>query len=143
MVDSAGVKIHYVTAGKADGPLVVMVHGYPDCWYTWRHLITELAPDYHCVAMDQRGYNLSDKPEGVANYDRKLLIDDIEAVIHAEGRKSCILIGHDWGSSTSWAVALQRPQLVDRLVCMSVPHPANMARELRDNPAQQAGSQYA
>jgi pimeloyl-ACP methyl ester carboxylesterase len=142
-VDSAGVKIHYVTAGKPDAPLVVMVHGYPDFWYTWRHLMTDLAPNYRVVAMDQRGYNLSDKPEGVANYDRKFLIDDIAAVIHAEGRKSCILIGHDWGASTSWAVALQRPELVDRLVIMSVPHPANMARELRDNPVQQAGSQYA
>jgi pimeloyl-ACP methyl ester carboxylesterase len=140
---NGGVKIHYVTAGNPKGPMVLMVHGYPDFWYGWRHLMAVLGPDYHVVAMDQRGYNLSDKPEGVANYDRAFLIGDIAAVIAAEGRKSTILVGHDWGASTSWRVATDRPDLVDRLVILSIPHPTRMAEALRDNPKQQQASQYA
>jgi pimeloyl-ACP methyl ester carboxylesterase len=140
---NGGVKIHYVTAGNPKGPMVLMVHGYPDFWYGWRHLMAVLGPDYHVVAMDQRGYNLSDKPEGVANYDRALLIGDIAAIITAEGRKSTILIGHDWGASTSWRVATDRPELVDRLVVLSIPHPTRMAEALRDDPKQQQASQYA
>jgi len=142
-VDDAGVKIHYVTAGKASGPLVVMIHGYPDYWYTWRNLMAELAPDYRVVALDQRGYNLSDKPEGVEAYKTDHLVDDVAAVIKAEGRKSAIVIGHDWGASVAWNVALTKPDLVDRLIILSVPHPANLARELKNNPNQQKNSQYA
>ena len=138
-----GVKIHYVSAGAADKPLVIMIHGYPDFWYTWRNLMAEMAPDYRVVAMDTRGYNLSDKPEGVANYTQDHLVADVAAVIAAEGRKSAIVVGHDWGASIAWNVALTKPALVDRLVILSVPHPTNMQMELRDDPAQQASSGYA
>jgi len=137
------VKIHYVSAGPASKPLVVMVHGYPDHWYTWRHLMDELDGDYRVVAMDTRGYNLSDKPQGVENYKHAVLETDIEAVIRAEGRKSAILIGHDFGASTSWRTAMDKPYLVDRLVIMSVPHPTNMAYQLKTDPVQQKNSQYA
>lgn len=137
------VKIHYVSAGNASKPLVVMIHGYPDFWYTWRHMMDELDGDYRVVAMDTRGYNLSDKPEGVDNYKQAKLVTDVEAVIHAEGRKSAILIGHDFGASTSWRTAMDKPEMVDRLVIFSVPHPTNMAYELKTNPIQQKNSQYA
>jgi pimeloyl-ACP methyl ester carboxylesterase len=137
------VKIHYVSAGAASKPLVVMVHGYPDIWYTWRHLMDELDEDYRVVALDTRGYNLSDKPEGVDAYKHAVLMTDVEAVIRAEGRRSAILIGHDFGASTSWRTAMDRPELVDRLVILSVPHPTNMAFELKTNPVQQKNSQYA
>lgn len=140
---NGAVKIHYVSAGDPSKPLVVMVHGYPDIWYTWRHLMDELDGDYRVVAMDTRGYNLSDKPEGVDAYKHAVLETDVEAVIRAEGRKSAILIGHDFGASTSWRTAMDKPQLVDRLVILSVPHPTNMAWELKTNPVQQKNSQYA
>jgi pimeloyl-ACP methyl ester carboxylesterase len=140
---NAGVKIHYVTAGGADKPLVVMIHGFPDYWYTWRNLMAELAPQYRVVAVDTRGYNLSDKPDGVAAYAMPNLVGDVEAVIKAEGRKSAIVVGHDWGAAIAWNTVLTKPALVDRLVIMSVPHPANMARELRTNPDQQRNSNYA
>ena len=140
---NGGVKIHYVTAGNPKGPMVLMIHGYPDFWYTWRHLMATLAPDYHVVAIDQRGYNLSDKPEGVANYDMKFLTGDVAAVVAAEGRKSTILAGHDWGAIVAWYTALNRPEIVDRLVILSVPHPTNLAKALRDDPIQQAHSEYA
>ena len=139
---NGGVKIHYVVEGK--GPLVVMVHGFPDYWATWKPLMGELsAAGYRIAAMDTRGYNLSDKPKGQAAYAMANLIGDVAAVVAAEGQKSTILIGHDWGAAIAWQVALNRPDLVNRLVILSVPHPAGMARELATNKDQQANSQYA
>ena len=136
-----GVKIHYVAAGH--GPLVVMIHGFPDYWGTWKPLMGELDGSYRVVAMDLRGYNLSDKPQGVENYTFPHLIADIEAVIKAEGQSNAIIIGHDWGAAISWQLAMARPDLVNKLIIMSVPHPAGFAREMATNKAQQAGSQYA
>jgi len=136
-----GVKIHYVAAGR--GPLVVMIHGFPDYWGTWKPLMGELDGSYRVVAMDLRGYNLSDKPQGVENYTFPHLIADVEAVIKAEGRSNAIIIGHDWGAAISWQLAMNRPDLVNKLIIMSVPHPAGFAREMATNKAQQAGSQYA
>jgi pimeloyl-ACP methyl ester carboxylesterase len=136
------VKIHYVVEGK--GPLVVLVHGFPDYWATWKPLMAELsAAGYRTAALDMRGYNLSDKPQGEAAYAMPNLIGDIAAVVKAEGQTSTILIGHDWGAAISWQTAMQRPDLVNRLVIMAVPHPAGMARELATNKDQQANSQYA
>ena len=140
--ENHGVEIHYVVDGK--GPLVVLVHGFPDYWATWKPLMAELnKAGYRTAALDLRGYNLSDKPAGEAAYAMPNLIGDVAAVVAAEGQKKTILIGHDWGAAISWQVAFNRPDLVDKLVIMSVPHPAGMARELATNKAQQAGSDYA
>ncbi|MGH6966284.1 MAG: alpha/beta fold hydrolase, partial [Phenylobacterium sp.] len=136
------VKIHYVVEGK--GPLVVMIHGFPDYWATWKPLMAELsAAGYRTAALDTRGYNLSDKPQGEAAYAMPNLIGDVAAVIAAEGQKNAIVVGHDWGAAIAWQVVLNRPDLVNKLVIMAVPHPAGMARELASNKDQQANSQYA
>jgi pimeloyl-ACP methyl ester carboxylesterase len=92
--DSHGVKIHYASLGT--GPLIVMIHGFPDYWYTWRDQMEGLADRYQVVAIDQRGYNLSDKPEGVENYDMRLLVGDVAAVIKSLGKDKAIIVGHDW-----------------------------------------------
>ena len=84
------VRIHYATLGQ--GPLVVMIHGFPDCWLTWRVQMEALAKDHEVVAIDQRGYNLSDRPKGVENYDMKLLVSDVAAVIRARGRERAIVV---------------------------------------------------
>ncbi len=140
--DDNGVKIHYVVEGK--GPLVVMIHGFPDYSETWAPLMATLSVDhYRTVALDLRGYNLSDKPQGVAAYAMPLLINDIAAVIKAEGKTSAIVIGHDWGAAIAWQVAINRPDLVDKLVIMSVPHPTTFAHEMATDPEQQKNSQYA
>jgi epoxide hydrolase 4 len=139
--DSGGVKIHYVTAGK--GPLIVLIHGFPDFWYTWRAQIPELAKDHQVVAIDQRGYNLSDKPEGVENYAMEKLVGDVAAVIKHHGRDRATVVGHDWGGAVAWTLAMTRPELVDRLIILNLPHPRGLARELANNPAQQKASQYA
>ncbi len=139
--DSGGVKIHYVTAGK--GPLVVLIHGFPDFWYTWRAQMPELARHHQVVAIDQRGYNLSDKPEGVENYAMEKLVGDVAAVIKHFGRDKAIVVGHDWGGMVAWSLAMSRPEMVDRLIILNLPHPRGLTRELANNPAQQKASQYA
>src|SRR5512140_283092 len=102
--DSNGVKIHYAKMGS--GPLVVMIHGFPDYWYTWRRQMEGLADRFTVVAIDQRGYNLSDKPAGVENYDMRLLVGDVVAVIRQLGQPKAIVVGHDWGGAVAWQVAL-------------------------------------
>src|SRR4051812_19715316 len=140
--DNGGVKIHYVVDGT--GPLVVMLHGFPDYWATWKPLMATLsAAGYRTAALDTRGYNLSDKPQGVAAYAMPNLVGDVAAVIAAEGQKDAVVVGHDWGAAIAWQTVLNRPELVNRLVIMAVPHPAGMARELATNKDQQANSQYA
>jgi epoxide hydrolase 4 len=139
--DSNGVKIHYASMGS--GPLVVMIHGFPDYWYTWRKQMAGLADKYQTVAIDQRGYNLSDKPEGVENYDMRLLIGDVMAVIRHFGKEKAIVVGHDWGGAVGWQLAMRAPQLVERLVILNVPHPRGFRRELVHNPAQTEAAAYA
>ncbi|WP_309092302.1 alpha/beta hydrolase [Phenylobacterium sp.] len=136
------VKIHYVVDGK--GPLVVLLHGFPDYWATWKPLMAELnKAGWRTAALDLRGYNLSDKPAGEAAYAMPNLIGDVAAVIRAEGAEDAVVIGHDWGAAIAWQVAMNRPELVNRLVILSVPHPAGFAREMASNKAQQENSQYA
>jgi len=138
---SGDVKIHYVTAGE--GPLLIMIHGFPDYWYTWRKQIPELAKNFKVVAIDQRGYNKSDKPDGVQNYTLALLAQDIQNVIKHFGREKAVLIGHDWGGYVAWTCAMRYPKMVDRLVILNAPHPAGLQRELANNKQQQKNSQYA
>lgn len=139
--ENNGVKIHYASLGK--GPLVVMVHGFPDYWYSWRHQMEGLAGSYRVVAIDQRGYNLSDKPKGIENYDMALLAGDVAAVIQHLGQERAIVVGHDWGGAVAWTLALTRPQLVERLIIVNLPHMNGLRRELAVNPEQQKNSQYA
>ena len=139
--DSDGVKIHYVTAGK--GPLVVLIHGFPDFWYTWRAQMPELAKHFQVVAVDMRGYNLSDKPEGVDNYKMPKLVGDIDAVVRHFNEDKAIIVGHDWGGVVAWTYAMTFPDKTDRLVILNLPHPKGLARELANNPKQQANSSYA
>lgn len=139
--DSSGVKIHYVTAGN--GPLLVMIHGFPDFWYTWKEQIAALATFYQVVAIDQRGFNESDKPRGVENYALSRLSDDVEAVIRHFGEDQAIVVGHDWGGAVAWETAMHKPELVHRLVVLNLPHFTGLRRELARYDAQHAASEYA
>jgi pimeloyl-ACP methyl ester carboxylesterase len=139
--DSGGVKIHYATVGS--GPLVVMIHGFPDFWYTWRHQMAGLEDKFQVVAIDQRGYNLSDKPAGVSSYDMRLLVGDVIAVIKHFGKDNAIIVGHDWGGAVAWTLAINAPQFVDKLVILNLPHLRALSRELAHNPDQQKASAYA
>ncbi len=141
--DSNGVKIHYAALGSKSAPLIVMIHGFPDYWYSWRDQMDALSKDYYVVAIDQRGYNLSDKPKGVENYDMRLLIGDVAAVVKHLGREKAIIVGHDWGGAVAWGLAMSMPQMVDKLIILNLPHPRGLSRELANNPQQQKNSQYA
>ena len=139
--DSAGVKIHYASLGQ--GPLVVMIHGFPDFWYSWREQMAVLSEHYQTVAIDMRGYNLSDKPKGAASYDVGLLVADVGAVIRHLGQQRAIIVGHDWGGLVAWVFAMMQPDMTDKLVVLNLPHPRGLTRELANNPEQQKNSQYA
>ncbi len=140
-VDADGVPIHAVSLGA--GPLVVMLHGFPDYWYTWRDLMPELARDHHVVAIDLRGYNRSGQPAGVASYAMPRLVEDVAAVVRHFGAERATIVGHDWGGAIAWSVAMTKPEIVERLVIMNVPHPNGLARELSGDTEQRANSDYA
>jgi epoxide hydrolase 4 len=139
--DSNGVKIHYASLGS--GPLVIMIHGFPDYWYSWRRQMAGLADRFQVVAIDQRGYNLSDKPAGVEHYDVRLLAGDVIAVIKHLGQQKAVVVGHDWGGMVAWQLAMNAPEVVDRLIILNLPHPRGLMRELAHNPEQQKNSAYA
>ncbi|SRR6266545_2126794 len=124
------VRLHYVEAGS--GPLVLLLHGFPEFWYGWRRQIPALVnAGFRVVAPDLRGYNLSDKPRGVDAYRMRPLVNDVAGLIRACGAKRAHLVGHDWGAVVAWAFAMRRPELLDRLVVLNGPHPASFLRELR------------
>ncbi len=113
--DSKGVRIHYAELGHR-GPLIVMIHGFPDFWYTWRDQMAALSRRYHLVAIDQRGYNLSDQPDDVAQYDITILADDVAAVIRDVGQTKAVIVGHDWGGAVAWQFSMQHPEMTVPLV---------------------------
>jgi pimeloyl-ACP methyl ester carboxylesterase len=138
---SGEVRIHYAEAGS--GPLVVMIHGFPDFWYTWRHQMAGLRDAYHVVAIDQRGYNLSGQPRGVESYDMSLLVADVAAVIRHFGEEKAIIVGHDWGGAVAWSFAFTHPGMTKALVILSLPHPNGLARAWATNEEARAGTAYA
>jgi len=143
-VATNGIRLHVVEAGPPDGRLLILLHGFPEFWYGWhRHIETFAAAGYRVLVPDQRGYNLSDKPKGVENYDMRLLVGDVAAVIKSLGRDKATIVGHDWGGIVAWYFAMNLPQMTENLVILNLPHPNGLARELRNNPDQIKNSEYA
>jgi pimeloyl-ACP methyl ester carboxylesterase len=127
--DLPGLRLHAATAGPPDGPLVLLLHGWPEFWYSWRRQLTDLAAaGYRVVAPDQRGYNLSDK---TPPFDIFTLAQDAAALIAACGREHAFVAGHDWGALVAWALAVLHPEKVEKLAIFNVPHPALMVGGLR------------
>jgi pimeloyl-ACP methyl ester carboxylesterase len=139
-VRTNGVRLHCVIDG--DGPLVVLLHGFPEFWYSWRHQIPALATRFRVVAPDLRGYNESEKPAGVAAYAMPELVADVEGLVHAFGERDAAIVGHDWGGAVAWSVAMECPAVTRKLAVLNCPHPAMMVQSLRDNPRQLARSWY-
>ncbi len=124
-----GINLHYVSQGT--GKLMLMLHGFPEFWYSWRHQIAEFASDYHVVAVDLRGYNDSDKPQEVAAYQMSELLADVKGIISGLGYEDCILVAHDWGGAIAWNFAYSHPSMVEKLIVMNFPHPAKFAAGLQ------------
>jgi epoxide hydrolase 4 len=143
IVATNGVRLHALEAGPADGPLVILLHGFPELWYGWHRQIEPLAAaGYRVLVPDQRGYNLSDKPRGIGSYRLDLLAGDVIGLIDAAGRDRARVVGHDWGGAVAWWVGINFPHRVERLAVLNVPHPYVMRRHLRHNRAQRRKSWY-
>lgn len=138
--DLDGVRLHYAHTGS--GPLMMFVHGFPQCWYMWRHQLAHFGADHLAVAPDLRGYGLSDKPEHLHEYGAWPAARDIRALAASLGQERFVLVGHDWGAATAWTFAMHHPEMLDALVILATPHPATFDRALHEDPEQQEASQY-
>ncbi len=142
-VPTNGLRLHVVQCGPAAGPLVVLLHGFPECWFSWRAQLTALAAAGCRVwAPDQRGYNLSDKPLGISQYALPVLAADIVGLLNAAGHRQAHIIGHDWGGIVAWYLAAHYPERVASTTIINVPHPAVLAPNLWRVPDQLARSWY-
>ncbi len=122
------VRLHYIEEGN--GPLVVLLHGFPDFWYGWRNQIPTLSKSYRVIALDMRGYNLSEKPIRVKDYRLSILASDVAELIKSLGEDQAFIVGHDWGGAVAWALATHYPRLVAKLAVLNLPHPSEMRRAL-------------
>jgi len=138
-----GVRLHVVEAGPEQGPLVVLLHGFPEFWYGWRHQIAPLAEaGYRVLVPDQRGYNTSEKPARVADYWIERLAADVLALIDGAGRQRATVVGHDWGAAVAWWLGARHAERLERLGILNVPHPLVMRRHLLTNLRQIRRSWY-
>ena len=137
------IALHAVAAGPKDGPVIVLLHGFPEFWYGWRKLMEPLAiAGFRVVVPDQRGYNLSSKPAGVAAYALTQLVSDVIAIADQLSQKKVFLVGHDWGAAVAWSAALLHPQRIAKLVVLNVPHPSVMRKFMKTHPRQVLRSWY-
>ena len=140
---NGNVKLHAVAAGPKDGPLVLLLHGFPEFWYGWRRQIEPLAAaGFRVLVPDQRGYNLSSKPPGVKSYALSELTSDVMAIADQLGQPRILLAGHDWGAAVAWSAALLHPERIAKLAILNVPHPSVMRRYLTSNRRQMRRSWY-
>ena len=126
-----GVQLHYVELGG--GPLVVLLHGFPEFWFSWRHQLPALAAaGFRAVALDQRGYNLSSKPRGLEAYRASRLARDVARAIEQLGQqRAAAVVGHDWGGGVAWTFAMRHPERLERLAILNAPHPLTFLAHLR------------
>ena len=140
---NSDVRLHAVAAGPKDGPVVILLHGFPEFWYGWHRQTEPLAASgFRVIVPDQRGYNLSSKPSGVAAYALLELVSDVIAIADQLGQEKIFLAGHDWGAAVAWSTALLHPQRLARLVVLNVPHPSVMRKFLSTRPRQLLRSWY-
>jgi len=117
------IQLHYVEAGDPQKPFVLALPGFPEFWYAWHNQLTEFQNDYRIVALDLRGYGESSKPSAVSEYTMDKLVEDVRQVIEILGNGKCFLLGHDWGGTVAWNVAIQHPDLIEKLIIFNSPHP--------------------
>jgi len=142
-IETNGIKMHVVQAGPKSGTPVVLLHGFPEFWYGWRKQIPALMnAGCRVIVPDQRGYNLSDKPQGVESYGVSTLVDDVLGLIKALDYEKVNLVGHDWGGAVAWALAMSHPERLHKLAILNVPHPAVMQRFLQRDFEQMRRSWY-
>jgi pimeloyl-ACP methyl ester carboxylesterase len=142
-IQTNGVRLHVIMAGDPQGKSVLLLHGFPEFWFGWRHQIPALvAAGFRVVVPDQRGYNLSDKPRGVHSYRTAILVQDVIGLLDQLKIVKVDLAGHDWGAAVAWGVAIGHPNRIARLAILNMPHPVVMLHTLRTSPAQLLKSWY-
>ena len=140
---NGAIQLHAVASGPPDGPVAILLHGFPEFWYSWHQQIEPLASaGLRVIVPDQRGYNLSSKPRGAANYALSHLTSDVLAIAGQLSAEKFFLVGHDWGAAVAWSVALLHPQSISKLAILNVPHPSVMRRYLASNRRQLRRSWY-
>lgn len=140
-VSANGIRFHVAECGPADGPLVLLLHGFPEFWWSWRHQLVALgAAGFRAVAPDLRGYGASDKPP--RGYDQYTLSSDVAGLVRALGAHDAVIVGHDWGGALAWAVATLHPRVVRSLVVVDMPHLLRMRQALVHDGAQRRASSY-
>ena len=135
-----GIRMHYVEAGT--GPLLILLHGFPEFWYSWRHQIPTLSEKFRVVAPDMRGYNKTEKPKAVSSYRTENLATDISELIIALGEENAVIVGHDWGGAVAYQFAADYPEMTRKLVVLNCPHPVVMSKHFRSNFKQLRRSWY-
>ena len=140
-VTASGLRFHLASHGPEDGPLVLLLHGFPEFWWSWRHQLVALGDaGFHAVAPDLRGCGATDKPP--RGYDAYTLAGDVAALVRALGSNDAYLVGHDRGGTLAWATATLHPKVVSRLAVVSAPHLLRMGQALRTSAAQVRASSY-
>ena len=140
-VTASGLRFHVAEHGPASGPLVLLLHGFPEFWWSWRSQLVALGEaGFHAVAPDLRGYGATDKPP--RGYDAYTLAADVAGLVRALGADDCVLVGQDWGAQLAWATATLHPRVVRRLAVLGMPHPARLRQALLSDPAQLRASSY-
>jgi pimeloyl-ACP methyl ester carboxylesterase len=143
-IATQGISLALAEAGPEEGPPVVLLHGFPEPWFCWRHQIGPLAEaGLRVLAPDQRGYGRSDKPREIAAYGLDVLAGDVVGILDGMGLESSFLVGHDWGGIVAWWVALRHPDRVRKLAILNAPHPAAFRRYIATHPSQMLRSWYA
>ncbi|MBR0859158.1 alpha/beta fold hydrolase [Bradyrhizobium liaoningense] len=142
-IHANGIDLHCAESGEAGAPLLVLLHGFPEFWFTWRDYMSALAASgFHVVAPDQRGYNLSDKPRGADAYGLDTLADDIAALAGVLGHETFRVVGHDWGGSVAWSLAARQGARLSRVAVLNAAHPAVWIDAMGSDPEQRRRSGY-
>jgi pimeloyl-ACP methyl ester carboxylesterase len=139
---SNGMRLHFASAGSPGRPLLLFVHGFPQAWFAWEAQLEAFAAQFYAVAVDLRGFNLSDKPAQVAAYRPRHIVEDLRLLIAHLGYRQASIVAHDWGGALAWNLAIHAPESVRTLVIVNAPHPYLFAQQLRADPAQRAASAY-
>ena len=138
----SGMRLHYASAGERGKPLLLFLHGFPEFWFAWHEQLKTFGQTHYAVAPDLRGFNLSDMPASVSDYRPKLIAQDIEQLIAQLGYSHCVMVAHDWGGAIAWSIAINSPQLLERLIIINATHPYAFAKALASDPEQQKASTY-
>lgn len=139
---SNGTRLHYASAGEPGKPLLLFLHGFPEFWYAWRAQLAEFGGDFHAVAPDLRGFNLSSMPADVAAYKARHIMEDLRLFAAHLGYAKFDLVAHDWGGAIAWNFAIALPELLGKLIIINSPHPYIFMQALVHDPAQQKSSEY-